>query len=258
MGHIPKLVMDSIVDGTLPCLRNLTWLRASDGQFWASTYCNWCTSQGGGSRVLSHVCLSPFWYRLYRCSASDITQLNSFNAYQQVAMFQPVSPLEYSLGVATTIGVSELYSFSPHPLSYSQQVQRSARMFASGAELLVSYARNVTDFPRYEVDSSVYMKFATPTIPVLILVGTYDANTENGLGYWFQRGLGSMATVLNVPYNSHITLSADDLCVDSIVLQFFESLGKSYDTTCLNNFAAPDWDGSSQAVRNYSMQIFGT
>ena len=174
-------------------------------------------------------------------------------------MFQPVSPLEYSLGIATTIGVSELYSsFSPHPLSYSQQVQRSARMFASGAELLVSYARNVTDFPRYEVDSSVYMKFATPTIPVLILVGTYDANTENGLGYWFQRGLGSMATVLNVPYNSHITLSADDLCVDSIVLQFFESLGKSYDTTCLNNFAAPDWDGSSQAVRNYSMQIFGT
>ena len=131
MGHIPKLVMDSIVDGTLPCLRNLTWLRASDGQFWASIYCNWCTSQGEGSRVLSHVCLSPFWYRLY---ASDVTQLNFFNAYQQVALFQPVSPLDYSLGVATTIGVSELYSFSPHPLSYTQQVQRSAHLFATGAE----------------------------------------------------------------------------------------------------------------------------
>ena len=259
MGHIPKLVMDSIVDGTLPCLRNLTWLSASDGQYWASIYCNWCTSQGGGSRVLSHVCLSPFWYRLYRCSASDVTQLNFFNAYQQVALNQPVSALEYSLGVAITIGVSELYSYSPHPLSYSQQVQRSARMFASAAtELVVSYARNVTGFPRYEVDPTVYMKFARPTVPVMILVGTYDANTENGLGFWFQQGLGSMATLLNVPYNSHITLSADDPCVDSIVLNFFESLGKSYNTDCLKNFAAPDWDGSSQAVKDYAMQIFGT
>jgi len=85
MGHIPKLVMDSIIDGTLPCLRNLTWLSAKDGQFWTSIYNNYCT--GGATRATAHLCLAPFWYRLHRCSSTDITQLNFFQAYQQVKCF---------------------------------------------------------------------------------------------------------------------------------------------------------------------------
>ena len=257
MGHIPKLVMDSIIDGTLPCLRNLTWLSATDGQFWTAVYNNYCT--GGATRATAHLCLAPFWYRLHRCSASDVVQLNFFRAYQQTVQFAPVNWLFYSLGVAVTIGSSELYSFSKLPMAYTQQVQRSARMFATASvEMLLAYARNVTDYPLYTVNSSFYLKFAKPKVPVLILVGTYDGNTENGLGYWFQEGLGSKATLLNVPYNSHVTVAADNPCVDTIVLQFFNSLGKSYDISCLNSIPEPDWDGSSQTSRNYSYQIFGT
>ena len=157
------------------------------------------------------------------------------------------------------IGASELYSFSKTPLSYSQQKFRDSRMFASSAvELLMSYALNVSNIPTYQVNSSVYMKFFKPKVPVLILVGTYDANTQNGLGYWYQEGLGSMATVLNVPYNCHIPVTYDAPCVDGIVMQWFNSLGKSYDASCLSQIQEPDWDGSTQISRNYSYTIFGT
>jgi len=161
--------------------------------------------------------------------------------------------------VAIAIGTSELYSYSKTPLSYSQQVQRSARMFASGSvEMLVAYGRNVTDLPLYTVNSTVYMKFAQPKVPVLILVGTFDANTENGLGYWLQEGLGHNTTLLNVPYNSHVTVAYDSPCVNNIVLQFFNSLGTNYDASCLQQIQEPNWDGSSQTSKNYSYQVFGT
>lgn len=257
MAHIPKLVMDSIIDGTLPCLKNLIWLSAPDGQFWVSIYNNYCT--GGATRDTAHLCLAPFWYRLHRCSASDITQLNFFHEYQQGVQFTPFDWLDYSVGVATSIGASELYSFSSDPLDYTRQVQRSSRMFAdAGVEMLLAFARNVTDMPLYAVNSSVYLKFADPLCPVLILVGTYDANTENGLGFWFQQGLGPKAQLLNVPFNSHVTLAIDNPCVDGIVMEFFNSLGTSYDASCLDEVPAPDWDGSSQAAQDYSLSIFGT
>jgi hypothetical protein len=84
MAHIPKLVMDSIVDQTLPCVRNISWLQGPSGQYWMSIYNNYCT--GGASRDTAHLCLGPLWYRLHRCSASDIDQLNFFNAWYQTNM----------------------------------------------------------------------------------------------------------------------------------------------------------------------------
>jgi pimeloyl-ACP methyl ester carboxylesterase len=257
MAHIPKLVMDAIIDGTLPCLRNISWLNDTSGQFWASQYANSCT--GGSDRATSHITEGPFWFRLHRCSASDIEQLNFFNNYEQAILYYSPPAEDYSLGAAVNIAVSEVYSYSKSPLDYTRQVQRSSRMFAdSGVELMISYARNVTEFPIYQVNPSVYMKFFQPKVPVLILVGTYDANTENGLGAWFQEGLGSMATLLNVPYNSHVTFSYDNPCVNNIILDFFESLGTSYDASCLQDIPNPDWDGSSQEVQDYSYQLFGT
>ena len=127
-----------------------------------------------------------------------------------------------------------------------------------GVEMLLAYARNVTDFPLYKVNPSVYLKFAKPTAPILILVGTLDANTENGLGFWFQEGLGNASTLLNVPYNAHVTICQNCYCANSLVLQWFNSLGTSLDSSCLADMPAPDWDGSSQIVQNYSYTLFGT
>ena len=117
-------------------------------------------------------------------------QLNFFNVYQQGLQNYTAGPERYSIGQAVNIGASELYSFSGSPMSYTQQVQRSAQMFAdSGVQMLLAYARNVTvGWPTWKVNETVYLKFAVPPCPVLILVGTLDANTENGLGFWFQEG----------------------------------------------------------------------
>lgn len=260
MGHIPRLVMDAIIDGTLPCIKNLTWLQPENlGQFWVAQYANSIT--GGGSLDTAHTAFNPFWYRLHRCSASDIQQLNLFNARQQIANGPSSAPQpdEYSFGAAVNIAASKVYSFSKTPLSYELQVQRSSRMLSSaGVEMLIAFARNVTDIPLYQVNPSYYMKFATITAPVLILVGTLDSNTENGLGYWFQEGLGNMSTLLNVPYNAHVTICQTCTCANSLVLQWFDSLGKSLDSSCLAGMSAPDWDGSSQAVQEYSNNLFGT
>jgi hypothetical protein len=123
--------------------------------------------------------------------------------------------------------------------------------------MTVSYARDVTSMPLYQAE--YYMEFANrPEVPILILVGTYDANTENGLGAWFQQGLGNNSHLLNVPYNSHVCFDFDAPCADSIILAFFQSLGESYDSSCLDDIEPPDFDGSTQEARNYSMQLFGT
>jgi len=265
MAHIPQLVMDSIIDTTLPCVQNVTWLDGGgqgNGQFWTSIYNNYVAG-GANDRATAHIALGPMWFRLHRCNASDIEQLEYFNQVMQVKVNYPVQWEDYSLGAAINIAVNELYSYSPNPLSFEHQKLRSSRMFGSaGVELLIAYAKNMSNpaFPPYQVNPTVFKHFATPPCPMIIMVGTMDVNTENGLGYWFQQGLGPMAELYNVPYNAHVTLSFDNPCPDSIMLNFFNSLGTDYDTSCLAEMASevPDWAGSTQSSQNFSMSLFGT
>lgn len=79
VGHIPRLVMDQIVDGTLPCLSKVPWLNTKSGQHWVAIYTNFMTA----SRY-AQVLLGPFYYRLYRCSDSDVQQLIYFDQVKQV------------------------------------------------------------------------------------------------------------------------------------------------------------------------------
>jgi hypothetical protein len=170
--------------------------------------------------------------------------------------------LDYSIGYAVNIGVSELYSFSSTPLNYSQQVTQTSRQMSDGsAQFVTSFASDVSSYPHYEVNPATYRTFASPNVPVLILVGTLDPNTEHGLGYYFQSGLGSNATLLSIPYGTHGAISYDTPCVNSIVLSFFLSLGQSYDTSCLTtspDFTAPDFNGVLQSTKDLSMHFFGT
>ncbi len=87
----------------------------------------------GGS---NHVLLGPFWARVARCSDSDVEQLNFFDDFLGHGLVPSGSnqkPPEYNYGMAIILGVSELYSFSPNPLSYEQQV--TALFFFSVASL---------------------------------------------------------------------------------------------------------------------------
>ena len=255
MGHLPKLVLDSIVDGTLPCLSQIAWLNSSSGQHWTSTF----------SFTLSasdpfHPFLGPFWFRLYRCSPSDVEQLNHFYQVRMAVEFAAQSPLDYSYGLAVTIGTSEVYSLAgPRALTYDQQVQESSRLLSEGSgQFVTSYARDVSNVPLYVPNPATFFKFAHPSVPVLILVGTMDPNTEQGLGPWLQNGLGGNATLLTVPYSAHGTVNPSNLCVDSILLEFISSLGQSYDPSCLSSIPQPDWEGTEEATEQLSMSLFGT
>ena len=118
MGMTPQFVADSIVDGTLPCIQNLTWLNSTSGQHFTASFTNMMTAQSANQPLLA-----PFWYRLYRCSATDIDQLNHFYNTNFENLLYTSSTLDYSYGLAITVGGSEVYSYAgDNALSYEDQV----------------------------------------------------------------------------------------------------------------------------------------
>jgi hypothetical protein len=92
----------------------------------------------------------------------------------------------------------------------------------------------------------------------LILVGSLDPQTPQGLGVWFQNGLGKNAKLVTVPYALHGTLDPSNPCVISIATQFFASQGAGFDSSCLKSIQSPDFDGSEEEAQQISLQAFGT
>ena len=41
-------------------------------------------------------------------------------------------------------------------------------------------------------------------------------------------------------------------------MQYFQSLGTTYNTDCISYIQEPAWAGSTQAAMDWSMQVFGT
>lgn len=256
-AHLPKLVLDAVVDGTLPCLSKLSWLNETHSQHLLANYNNFLAS-GGGKRYL----LGPFWYRLYRCSDSDADQLTTFHSVRQSKAYPYQSPLDYSMGLAINIGTNELYSYAgSKALTYTDQVLLTSRLFNdAGPQFVTSYSKYECKFPQYNFsESKYYMQFAKPTVPVLVVVGTLDANTENGLGPWFRNGLGKHAQLVVVPYASHGTFAYGQDCINSIIMTFLSSLGQDkINRTCLSHIPAPDFDGSSEDSQKFAYENFGT
>ena len=199
-AHAPGFLMDSVIDGSLPCLESLPWLTP----YAAASY-NIQMLQGP-----QHVVLGPFWARVQRCSESDIEQLNYYHSMQEASEPSGLEPPFYTYGISVAIGSSEVYSFAEAPYmaaTYDEQSFASQRTFATaGVELLLSHARDVEGFPTYVPDPRTYRKFAQPTMPLQLLVGTLDPQTPYGLGPWFADGLGDASSLVTVPYATHGTV----------------------------------------------------
>ena len=256
-GHLPRLVMDAIIDGTLPCLQQLPWLSQES----VSHLANFLTGNQS-----AHVLAGPFWARLKRCSASDVAQLNVFYARRQQMNAPPPPPppgapraTDYAFGMAINIGASEVYSYAPaagQALAYEQQVLLSSRVLADATvELLVSYAR--LTWPLYTPNATYYRKFAAPTVPVLVIVGTLDPNTPHGNGPWFQSGLGAHVKLVTVPFAAHGTLAFGADCANGIILDFLLSFGAQLDTACLATIPVPDFDGVTADGKTIAAEYFG-
>jgi len=130
---------------------------------------------------------------------------------------------------------------------------------------LVAYAIYENKFPVYTPNPLYFKKIFKPTYPVLILVGTFDANTENGLGLWLQTALNapSLVTLVNIPYTGHITVDPSQgpagFCAIGIAANWWASTGKSTgDIACLSQIKPPDWDGSEIQTQGFSSATFGT
>ena len=155
-----------------------------------------------------------------------------------------------------------MYSFAAPPKAtiYNLQVAQTDRLFATaGVEMLVSRARDVAKFPTYVPNAATYRKFASPTVPLLLLVGTLDPQTPHGLGPWYAKGLGQNATLVTVPYAAHGTTNPDDMCVLHMVAEYLVAFGaKPANVTCLKGRRPPDFEGELPATQKISLGAFGT
>lgn len=69
-GNIPQMVNDAVNDLSLPCVERLPWLKAANGKFWLSQLVD------GFNPTEKKALLGPLYWRLFRCSDSDVQQLN--------------------------------------------------------------------------------------------------------------------------------------------------------------------------------------
>ena len=257
MGHYPRLIMDQLIDGSLKCLDKLPWLREENGVHLVRTYNNYLTASKD-----AQVLMGPFWHRMLRCTDEDATQLTTFHN-QRVAADTYRSPTyDYSYGLGINILASELYSLADanSSLSYENQLVVMSRLFSDGGgQYSSSFARDVSHWPRY-TPNPISRTFASPAVPVLILAGTLDPNTQFGLGKWYRGGLGVNAQLVEVPYATHGTLTATDTCVHLILTDFFTSWGTSVNTSCIYSdyYSLPDFDGSEAPAQGLSQYMFGT
>jgi hypothetical protein len=257
-GHIVAMTKQAIIDGTLPCQKKLPWLTTDNGNYLTSIYNNLFDSH-------DYIALrGPFWHRLYRCSDSDVEQLNYFHSTQQKEMnsYHASDPLDYSTGYALNTGSIELYSQAGNnSLSYDEVVEIDVRQLTiEAADIKISFARDVSGWPQSDANSIV-RQFAKPTVPVHVFVGTLDSNTPVGQSQWLKDNMGEDVdtTVYIVPYASHGIVDYTNLCATGIVVDIL-SLKSDVNFTCLyTSVSAPDWDGSSEETRNgISMAYLGT
>lgn len=279
-GQIPRIVMDSIIDGTLPCLRKLPWLTQQRAANLNADF------QLGGVNN-NYILNGPFWWRLYRCSDSDVAQVTFYNAYKEATqpdMFPP--PSAYSYGVAIIVGANEVYSNSRTPLNYAQQTANTAREFADASpQFILSLAREPGNGPLFTPVPATYNRIARPTRPVLIMVrfnaggkqylglgpiitlrvsplqdAGLDSNTFYGNGIFTRDAMGANATLVTVPWAWHGTLDPNQPCASSIIVAFLTAFGADPrpNTSCLANAPVPDYEGTGAAAKARAKSAFGT
>jgi pimeloyl-ACP methyl ester carboxylesterase len=269
VAHLPRLTMDAIIDGTLPCLKRLPWLRSQLVAGWAAYL---------SASVDAHVLAGPMWHRLLRCELSDAAQLEHFKDFRATANApNPALSKSYTYGLSLVRGASELYSLAngsnpagggasggpPPPLSWTEQKARSHRLLADAhPELDVSYGRNMSQWPLYTPNPATHARYATlpDKLPALLMVGNLDPQTPHGLGIWFQRGLGGASAIkmLTVPFAAHGTVNPIYPCSFGIASAFFKDPTAHVDTRCLAQIPTPDFDGVQNRTKDLALRAFGT
>lgn len=111
-----------------------------------------------------------FWHRFDRCTAEDAAALKAFLGKSP---FQDPTQKLFSPGLYANVAFSELWP-SPSPTDDELTARFADGVFAAGDARRLAQLR--ATWPTYPADEFVG-KYPTTTIPVLVLAGTYDAQT---------------------------------------------------------------------------------
>lgn len=203
-AQVPSFVIHGIADGSLPCLQKLPWLNNKQGAYYFSAW-----TYGMVATKANHPLLGPLLYRLYRCSPSDVEQLNVFYSWNQPGTLYRTSTSRFSLGLGVNVAASELYSpnKSTEP-DYDDQLLFYRKELINGdGQIIMAHAR-------YETSQQLYTyipenkNYATPKFPVFILVGTLDPQTVSGYGLTVKNGLGTSTSQLPSSFLLFLELDA--------------------------------------------------
>jgi len=243
LGDFPmdlaEVLMQQLDIGKLPCgeLLNITSdvARTSFGNFIMIE----------SQRVL----MPPLMMRLNRCDPTiDVPVLKYMLSIPTPPVTQNVTMIGNPI-VNANIGTSELYTNFDPPRSLEEQFTLDASLVVS-ANTQIQMGNAYSIWPRYPPDQYQNQFFNT-TIPILLIEGELDPQTDHGWGVHASTHLSGPAQIfVSVPYAPHGTIffspatnSANISCGIQIMTSFFLSNGLKPDKSCLTQLIPPDFDG---------------
>jgi hypothetical protein len=234
--------------------------------------------------------LAPLYWRLLRCSDSDVTQLNflydkkmrDIGAYPYKTAAQSVaggtvngSPFP-SEGYALSIVNADCYSQGDANggwvLSLNDiNLLHTKATSIEGPEIFVAASRDISGWPLARgnaISRNYYQGSATVperTAKVHLIVGTLDHNTPIGQSDWIRHEYGNNvdSKLYIVPYATHGVVDQYFHLGNTCAAHFVQSLlrldANANPGNCLSDgVPAPDWEGTTSATEDTSSVYFGT
>jgi hypothetical protein len=289
-GHIAQMVNDAVNDLSLPCVQQLPWLKAANGKFWLSRLVD------DFSSTEVKALLGPMYWRLLRCSASDVQQLNflfdrkmrhiGMYPYKTASQSVPGGPISgaaggsnysYSVGYALAIGNADIYTQGDLNDGWvlnlnDVNILHTKAISVEGSDITCAQARYVSGWPTWrgnEVSRQYYQGASSVpgrTATVHFLVGTLDHNTPVGQTDWirFQYGANVHSKLHIVPYATHgvveqYFLSLNNPCAADYVAELLRLKPNADPGLCFSaGVPPPDWNGTHTSTKSTSLEFFGT
>jgi len=285
-GYLHQMINDAVNDLSLPCVQKLPWLKAANGKYWLSVF------NDGFSDTDKKALLAPLYWRLFRCSDSDVTQLN----YLYTKNMRDIGMYPYKTSAQNVPGGTVPGPIDPnegHTLAtvnadcYTQGDLNGGWVLSlndinllhtkatsieyTGADSFSASSRDVSGWPTWRGNalSRQYYQGAKSvpgrTAKIHMIVGTLDHNTPIGQSDWIRHEYGTnvQSELYIVPYATHGVVAqffAKGLpCAANFVLEVLSLNLTANPGTCFSvGLPEPDWNGTTAATQDQSLAYFGT
>lgn len=214
------------------------------------------------------VLIPPLAYRFNRCSAADVTAINSLldylNGKAGKTDWVDVYHLESSI-LGVHVILSEMWDDTP--FSEIEAIHDEA-YFSIDTSYFFGQIADMGVWPTYG-DDGYFDKFADTATPILMLNGTLDPQTPLSIA-------APMAEIFNgphqqfvtVPWSPHCVLGSSwteaalegtgPICGEEIIFDFLDDPTGTVDTSCLDELYPLEFDPTSEINIWISEELFGT